>query len=123
MELPQSPTPLESWCDFVGALGVGRTRASRLAPRATVNVSGVMLHSAIAARLLGGAVVGQAPDNLVAVHLPDMYREIQLPKCLAPLELNEADLRAELRDSLRAARSDLERQAVEVARIQCTALR
>lgn len=114
---------MESWCDFIGALSAGRTRASRLAPRAMVNVSGVMLHSAIAARLLGGAAAGQAPDNLVAVHLPDMYRELQLPKCLLPLELSEADLRAELRDSLRASRSDAERQVVEIARIQYTALR
>lgn len=98
-----SGSPLGSWCDLVCALSAGRTRASRLSPSANVRTAGVMLRGAVASRLMGAAI-GQASDSLIAVHLPDMFREIQLPSCLLPSELRDTDIRAELRDALRAAR-------------------
>lgn len=122
MSSPLALCPLEDWCDMLGALNAGRTRASRLGRLATVNTSGVMLQSAVSSRLLGAAG-SQASDPLLAVNLPDIFKEIKLPRCLLPLELSEADLRAELRDSIRAARSDLDRAAVEVARIHYTSIR
>lgn len=115
-------SPLGVWCDFVGSLSAGRTRASRLTPLANVRTAGAMLHSAVSARLIGAAA-GLASDAVVAVNLPDILQEIQLPRCLLPFELGEADLRAELRDCVRAARSDADRQAVEVSRIHYTSLR
>lgn len=119
---PSLARPLEDWCDLLGALGAGRTRASRLVRLATVNTSGLMLYSAVVAKLLGPGA-GQAADPLVAVNLPDLFREIKLPRCLLPLELGESDVRAELRDGIRAVRSDLDRHAVEVARIHYTQFR
>mmetsp|Transcript_29166 Transcript_29166/g.72726 ORF Transcript_29166/g.72726 Transcript_29166/m.72726 type:complete len:249 (+) Transcript_29166:294-1040(+) len=56
---PSTSLPLDSWCDLIGSLGVGRTRASRLSPLATVRTAAVMLSSAVASRVLGPAA-GQA---------------------------------------------------------------
>lgn len=120
--LPATASPMSVWVDLLGALNPGRTRASRDAPLALLPTSAVMVNHAVALKLLGAAG-GVAPDALVAVNLTDMLKEMRLPRCLAPLTLNEAEMRAELRDSLRAARSDNERLAVEVSRIQYTAFR
>mmetsp|Transcript_23682 Transcript_23682/g.57119 ORF Transcript_23682/g.57119 Transcript_23682/m.57119 type:complete len:293 (+) Transcript_23682:73-951(+) len=78
MFYPSTNSPLGSWCDLVGALGVGRTRSSRRPPLANVRTADVMLSSAVASRVLGSGA-NQAPNALIAVHLPDMFREMQLP--------------------------------------------
>lgn len=120
--LAASASPMSMWADLLGALSPGRTRASRNAPLSMLATSAVMISRAVSLKLLGDAG-GAAPDALVAVNLTDMLTEMRLPRCLAPLVLNDAEIRAELRDSLRSARSDNERIAVEVSRIQYTALR
>lgn len=120
--LPASTSPLSVWCDLLGALSPGRTRESRLTRLATVSTSGTMLKTAVSLRLMGAAG-GAATDELIAVNLTDMLAEMKLPPCLAPLELNDLEIRAELRDSLRAARSDNDRLAVEVSRLSYTSLR
>lgn len=117
-----SASPMSVWVDLLGALNPGRTRASRDAPLALLPTSAVMINRAVALKLLGAAG-GTAPDALVAFNLTDMLTEMRLPRCLAPLTLSEAEVRAELRDSLRAARSDSERLAVEISRIHYTAFR
>lgn len=120
--LPASNSPMSVWVDLLGALNPGRTRASRDAPLALLSTSAVMMNHAVTLKLLGSAG-GAASDALVAVNLTDMLTEMRLPRCLLPLTLNDAEIRAELRDSLRSARSDNERLAVEISRIQYTSLR
>lgn len=117
-----SSTPLAVWGDLLGALNPGRTRASRLSRLSMAATAAVMIKNAVLVRLMGAAD-DQATNELVAVNLTDMLIEMRLSPYLMPLVLSEAEIRAELRDSLRAARTDNDRMAVEISRLHYTSIR
>lgn len=108
--------PLGLFTELIGYLGPCHARATRLQAMSMVRTSAVLLAHALSARLLGSNG-GMAPHSLLALNVMDLLKDAKLPICLASTHVTDADLRAELRDSLRYVRSDAERKAVEISRI------
>lgn len=116
LEGANATEPMGLWADLIGCLGPCHTDASRTASVSTVQINALLISRAISSRLLGPSG-GQAPHPLLAINVLDLIRDAALPLCLVPAALSDSELRSELRDGLRYIRSDAERRAVEISRI------
>lgn len=109
--------PLGLWADLIGALGSCLTRAVRTNPASSVQINAALLSRALTLHLFGTAAPAAPSAHLLAQNVMDFLKEMSLPFCLLPACLSDAELKAEFRDSLRYARSENERRAVEMTRV------
>ena len=100
-------------CRLVGMLGACLTQASRIEPRATVQLIAPLLRGHIEGRY-GGTALSEAA---VADSLPESLRALTLPSLYAPSSLALTETRLATRDTILYHTTDLGRRQVEGSRL------
>lgn len=99
-------------------MGPCAERPTRANAASMVQTAAFLLRNALSLHLLGANAGGAPPSaQLLAISALEFLKNATLPPCLLPWGFSDAELRNEFRERLRFVRSDGDRQAVEISRI------